>query len=158
MEAVTPACLGAVEFSFKLMACCWRNIGLHVTLIFRACLRFGYHPTCFKLAGILFLSKPRCDQSSVKGWRPSALLSCLWKVIGRLLATRIFHLALITETVCQQLFGALPQKIGNGSRFLRVHDNEEAKAQGWASTPVTLYVEGTFDCVLCNRLIWWMLA
>ena len=39
-----------------------------------------------------------------------------------------------------------------------VHDIEEAKTQGWASTLVTLDVQGDFDAVLHNRLIWRMQA
>ena len=39
-----------------------------------------------------------------------------------------------------------------------MHDIEEAKTQGWASTFVTLDVQGAFDAVLHNRLIWRMQA
>lgn len=90
---------GADGISVELLATCWENIELHVTQLFRACLRLGYHPNCFKLAEIVFLPKPRRDSSSVKGWRPIALLSCLGKGLERLLAKRMSHLAIITETV-----------------------------------------------------------
>lgn len=37
-----------------------------------------------------------------------------------------------------------------------MHDIEEARTQGWASNFVTLDVQGAFDAVLHNRLIWRM--
>ena len=35
-----------------------------------------------------------------------------------------------------------------------MHDNEEARSQGWNSTFVTLDVQGAFDAVLHNKLLW----
>ncbi|KAI0993264.1 hypothetical protein K3495_g14920, partial [Podosphaera aphanis] len=147
---------GADGISVELLAACWSNIEPHVTRLFRACIRLGYHPACFKLAEVLFLPKPRRDPSSVKGWRPISLLSCLGKGLERLLAKRMSHLAITWNIVGQQQFGALPKRSATDLVSCVVHDIEEAKTQGWASTFVTLDVRGAFDAVLHNRLIWRM--
>lgn len=67
--------LGADGISVELLGACWERIELHVTQLFRACLRLGCHPSCFKLAEVIFIPKARRDPASVKGWRPIALLS-----------------------------------------------------------------------------------
>lgn len=56
----------------------------------------------------------------------------------------------------RQQFGALAKRSATDLVSCVVHDIEEAKTQGWASTLVTLDVEGAFDAVLHNRLIWCM--
>ncbi|POS83141.1 hypothetical protein EPUL_004929, partial [Erysiphe pulchra] len=68
------------------------------------------------------------------------------------------HLAIFTEIVGRQQFGALPKRSATDLVSFVIHEIEEAKTQGWASTFVTLDVEGAFDAVLHNRLIWRMQA
>ena len=80
---------GADGISVELLAACWHSIEPHVTQLFRACLRLGYHPQCFKLAEIIFLPKAGRDPSSVKQWRLIPLLSCLGKGLERILAKRM---------------------------------------------------------------------
>ncbi|POS84848.1 hypothetical protein EPUL_002434 [Erysiphe pulchra] len=125
---------GADRISVELLATC---LQLDVTQLFRACLRLGYHPKCFKLAKVGFLPKNGQDPSSAKGWRPILLLSCLVKV-------------------GHQQFEALPKRLANGLVTCVVHDIEEAKSQGRASTFVTLDMQGAFNAVILNRLIWRM--
>ena len=149
---------GADGISVELLSACWDTIERHVTQLFRACLRLGYHPTCFKLAEVVFLPKPGRDPSSVKGWRPISLLSCLGKGLERILAKRMSHLAIAWDVVGRQQFGALPKRSSTDLVTCVVHDIEEAKTQGWASTLVTLDIQGAFDAVLHNRLIWRMQA
>ena len=68
-------CPGADGISVELLTACWDSIKVHVTNLFRACLHFGHHPSCFKLAEVVFLPKAGRDPTSVKGWRPISLLS-----------------------------------------------------------------------------------
>lgn len=68
------------------------------------------------------------------------------------------HLAITWDIVGRQQFGALPKRSATDLVSCVVHDIEEAKTQGWASTLVTLDVQGAFDAVLHNRLIWRMQA
>lgn len=116
--------------SVELLAVCWTSLGPLVTQLFRACIHLGYHPACFKLAEVVFLPKPKRDPSSVKGWRPISLLSCLGKGLERLIAKRMSHLAITWDIVGQQQFGALPKRSATDLVSCVVHDIEEAKTQG----------------------------
>lgn len=59
-------CPGADGISVELLETCWDSIGSSVTQIFRACLRLGYHPKCFKVAEVVFLPKTGQDPTTVK--------------------------------------------------------------------------------------------
>lgn len=64
------------------------------------------------------------------------------------------HLAVTLDIVGQQQFGALPKRSAIDLVSCSTNDIEEARIQGWASTFVTVNVQGVFDAVLHNRLIW----
>ncbi|KAI1002861.1 hypothetical protein K3495_g5343 [Podosphaera aphanis] len=120
---------GADEISVELLAACWKDIGTHVKQLFRACVRFRYHPSCFKLAEVVFFQKSGPDPSLPKGWRPISLLYCLGKGLERLLVKRISHLAILWDIVGDQQNGALPKLSGYDSVSCVVHDIEEARTQ-----------------------------
>ncbi|KAI0996528.1 hypothetical protein K3495_g11653 [Podosphaera aphanis] len=144
---------GADGISVELLTACWKTIGPFVTQLFQACIQLGTHPSCFKLAEVVLLQKANRDPTTVKGWRPIALLSCLGKGLERLLAKRMAHLAITYNVVGNQQFGALPKRSATDLVSCVVHDIEEARSQGWAATFVTLDVQGAFDAVLHNRLV-----
>lgn len=124
-----------------------------MTELFRPCIQLGTHSNCFKLAEVVLIEKPNRDPTTIKGWRPIALLSCLGKGLERLLAKRMAHLAVIHDVIGKQQFGALPKRSATDLVSCVVHDIEEARSQGWAATFVTLDVQGAFDAVLHNRLV-----
>ena len=106
----TKTAPGADGVTVELLEACWKTIGPCVTQLFRACIRLGTHPSCFKLAEVVLLEKPNRDPTSIKGWRPIALLSCLGKGLERLLAKRMAHLAITYDVVGHQQFCALPKR------------------------------------------------
>ncbi|KAI1006649.1 hypothetical protein K3495_g1566 [Podosphaera aphanis] len=144
---------GADGVSVELLEICRKTIGPYVTDFFRACTNLGTYPTCFKLAEFVLLPKTDRDLTTVKGWRPIALLSCLGRGLERLLAKRMAHLAVTYDVVGSQQFGALLKRSETNLVSCVVHDIEEARAAGWAATFVTLDVQGAFDAVLHNRFI-----
>ncbi|KAI0997120.1 hypothetical protein K3495_g11067 [Podosphaera aphanis] len=62
-------------------------------------------------------------------------------------------LAVTSDIVCAQQFGALPKRSANNLVSCVVYDIEEARSQGWASKFVTLDVHGAFDAVLHKRML-----
>ncbi|POS85282.1 hypothetical protein EPUL_003087 [Erysiphe pulchra] len=68
------------------------------------------------------------------------------------------HLAIVSDIVGYQQFGALPKRSATDLVSCVVHDIDESRTQGWVSTLVTLDVQGAFDAVLHNKLIWRMQA
>ncbi len=65
----------------------------HLLTIFNASLRLQHFPQNWKLAAVVPVPKPSHDLSLPKGYRPISLLSCLSKILERIVADRItFHL------------------------------------------------------------------
>lgn len=95
-ESTAP---GADGVSVELLKACWNHIGPFVTKLFQACISLDIHPTCFKLAEVVFLEKPNRDPSFPKGWRPIGLLSSLGKGLERLLTKRMAKLAVAHDIV-----------------------------------------------------------
>lgn len=100
-------CPGADGISVELLSACWKAIGAYITNLFRACLRLGHHSSCFKLADIVFLPKHGRDLSTIKGWKPIALLSCLGKWLERIIAKKMSYTAITKDIVSQQQFGGV---------------------------------------------------
>lgn len=151
-------CAGLDGISTELLASCWSHIEAHVTHLFRACIHFGHHPSCFKQAEIVFLPKAGSDLSTAEGWKPIALLSCLGKGLERIMAKRMSHFTVALNVVGPQQSGALSKWSATDLVLCVTHDVEEARAQGLASTFVTSDEQGAFDAVLHNQLIWRMQA
>ncbi|KDN62287.1 putative zinc knuckle [Colletotrichum sublineola] len=71
-----------------------------------ACVRLSYHPDVFKLCNTVALKKKdKADYSNPRAWRPVALLSCLGKVIERLIAQRLQYLAMEHDLLPGTQFG-----------------------------------------------------
>lgn len=79
---------GADGILVEQLTACWDLIGRYITHLFRGWLRIGYIPNCFKLAEIIFIPKANYDFSSIKGWRPIDLLSCIVKGLEIIIAKR----------------------------------------------------------------------
>lgn len=101
---------GAYGISVALLDAYWASIKTHVTSLFRACVDLKYHPNCFKLAEVMFLPKFGRGSTSVKGWRPIFLLSCLGMGLERLIAKRTLDLAIVSKILGKQQFGALSKR------------------------------------------------
>ncbi|ETW81314.1 hypothetical protein HETIRDRAFT_244657, partial [Heterobasidion irregulare TC 32-1] len=53
------------------------------------CLRLGYWPNQFKISTTIVISKPKkSDYSRLKSYRPIILLSCLGKLMEKVLVNR----------------------------------------------------------------------
>lgn len=102
----------------------------------------------------MFIQKPGRDPSIVKAWRPIALLSCFGKGLERAIDKRMSNLAIVHDIVGSQQFSAISNRTVTDLVSCVVHDIVKARSQGWVSTFVTLYVQGAFDVVQHNRLIW----
>ncbi|POS84088.1 hypothetical protein EPUL_002569 [Erysiphe pulchra] len=115
--------------SIELLTACWKTIDPYVVQLFRDRVRLGFHSFCFKLAEVIFLRKYERDPSTVKAWRPSALLSCLGKGPERVIAKRMSYLAIVHGVVGSQQFGALSKRAATDFVSSVVHDIEEARSQ-----------------------------
>lgn len=109
---------GIDKISAELLVTFWKDKGPHVTHLFRACLRSGYHLTFFKLAEIVFLPKPRRDPSSVKECRLSIIVLSREK-IGEVISKENVSSRHINRDCRSASVLSNSQTISIGSHFLR---------------------------------------
>ncbi|KAF5675546.1 hypothetical protein FHETE_2543 [Fusarium heterosporum] len=61
----------------------------HLLRAFKGCLRISYHPVHFKDSIIVMVRKAGRSPDDPKGWRPISLISCMDKLLERIVATRM---------------------------------------------------------------------
>ncbi|KAF5648576.1 hypothetical protein F52700_892 [Fusarium sp. NRRL 52700] len=61
----------------------------HLLRVFQACLHMSYHPANFKDAILVMVRKSTKPASLPTSWRPLALLSCLGKILEKIVASRM---------------------------------------------------------------------
>lgn len=60
-------------------------------VLFNLCFQCGYFPKAWKLQQIIPIPKPNRDMSESKNYRPISLVSCLGKVLDKILTKRLMH-------------------------------------------------------------------
>ncbi|KAF4907992.1 putative RNA-directed DNA polymerase from transposon X-element [Colletotrichum viniferum] len=132
---------------------CPRVFHTHLTRIMNACLRLEYHPDEFKRSITVVLRKPdRTDFSLPKSWRPVALLSCLGKLLERVVAKRIQELAVKHRLIPRMQFGfpgrcttkCIESLLSPVYRGFCVKTRNKKK---WRSTLLSLDISGAYDHV-----------
>ena len=93
------------------------------------------------------------DKTSVRSWRPIALISCISKGLERIIARRIAWMALTSNILSSQHGGALPKRSAMDLVASFTHDIEAAMATGLEVTMITMDVQGAFDALLKKRLL-----
>src|SRR5258708_31334033 len=93
------------------------------------------------------------DKTSVRSWRPIALLSCISKGLERIIARRIAWTALTSGLLSPQHSGALLKRSAMDLVAAFTHDVESAMAAGLQVTMITMDVQGAFDALLAKSLL-----
>ncbi|CAH0002271.1 unnamed protein product [Clonostachys byssicola] len=87
--------------------------------LFNACLALKYHPVRFKHAITIMLRKPsKSSYTSPKSWRPVALLSCVGKVLEKIIANKIRDLAIEHNLVPKYQYAAPGRSTTHALQFL----------------------------------------
>ncbi|RAL64847.1 hypothetical protein DID88_001443 [Monilinia fructigena] len=145
---------GADKVTVRLLKACWGSIKGYIRDLFECCLKRSYFPKVWRLAEVVMLPKVgKKDKSSVRSWRPIALLSCVGKGLERIIARRIAWTSLTHSTLSPQHCGALPKRSAMDLVAAFVHDVECAFARKREVTLVTMDVQGAFDALLPRRLL-----
>src|SRR5438045_2891649 len=80
---INPLIFAASSATFctvRLLKSCWDHIKHAIHGLFSRCLALNHFPQSWKLAEVAMLPKVgKKDKSSVRSWRPIALLSCISK-------------------------------------------------------------------------------
>ena len=145
---------GTDQVTVRLLKACWDTIKDPLHGLFSRCLELSYFPDTWKNAEVAMIPKVgKKDKTSVRSWRPIALLSCISKGFERIISRRIAWTALTHRVLSNQHGGALPKRSAMDLVASFTHDVEKAMAEGNQVTMVTLDVQGAFDALLVNRLL-----
>jgi ribonuclease HI len=148
---------GTDRITVRLLKACWDTIKGPLHGLFNRCLELNYFPDAWKEAEVAMIPKVgKKDKTSVRSWRPIALLSCISKGFERVISRRISWTALTHRVLSTQHGGALPKRSAMDLVASFTHDVEKAIAEGYQVTMVTLDVQGAFDALLVNRLLYRM--
>lgn len=144
---------GIDGISVRVLQACWDGIKVAVVSLYQQFLVQGYHPKAFRRAQMVILPKlNKRDLSSVRSWRPIALLSCLGKGLERLIARRITRTALKQRVLSSQKFSALPKRSGLDLVSCLIHEIEKARSRDMVASLLTMDIKGAFDTVLPGRM------
>ncbi|RAL58911.1 hypothetical protein DID88_009331 [Monilinia fructigena] len=145
---------GADKVTVRLLKACWDSFKGYIRDLFECCLKRSYLPKVWRLAEVVMPPKVgKKDKSSIRSWRPIALLSCVGKGLERTIARRIAWTSLTHSTLSPQHCGALPKRSAMDLVSAFVHDVECAFARKREVTLVTMDVQGAFDALLPRRLL-----
>ncbi|RAL58179.1 hypothetical protein DID88_002315 [Monilinia fructigena] len=140
---------GADKVTVRLLKACWDSVKGYIRDLFECCLKRSYFPKVWRLAEVVMLPKVgKKDKSSIRSWRPIALLSCVGKGLERTIARRIAWTSLTHSTLSPQHCGALPKRSAMDLVSAFVHDVECAFARKREVTLVTMDVQGACDALL----------
>ena len=100
---------GNDQIATAFLRLAWPHISATILDLFQKCLDIGHHPKVFRTAIVAIIAKTnKADMTSPRFYRPIALLSALGKGLERLVAKRMFWIAIKFKVLSQQQFGALP--------------------------------------------------
>ncbi|EDO02463.1 hypothetical protein SS1G_04939 [Sclerotinia sclerotiorum 1980 UF-70] len=145
---------GADELPTSILKIAWPLIESFVTQLYHSCIRIGHHPKPFRSAILTIIPKPnKADLSSLRSYRPIALLSVLGKGLERLIARQMSWTSVTHLVLASQQFGALPLRSAVDLTTCLTHDVEQALNSRESASLLTLDIKGAFDAVLPGRLI-----
>lgn len=123
--------------------------------LFNACLNISYHPIRFKKAITVVIQKPGKDTySSPKSWRPIALLSCLGKMLEKVVANRLQYLAIRYGLLPQCQFAVAGRSPVTALQFfLNLIYKAWCKKKRHKATLLSLDISGAFDHVDREKLL-----
>ena len=120
----------------------------------------GYQPACWREANTVVIPKPnKPDYTNPKAYRPIALLNCLGKVLEKLMASRLSHMAETMGLLHPDQMGGRPRRSAIDAALALTHETETALLRNQVASMLLMDVRGAFDNVnslrLCNTMTEW---
>ena len=104
----------------------WPVIKEEITHLFQLCLDEGHHPLAFKTAILCALPKPGLRPKYLpRSYRLIALLSCLRKVLEKVIARRLSEIAIRTRLISPIHCGAIARRSTVDAAATLTHDVEK---------------------------------
>lgn len=133
-----------------------RKFVVALTYIINACIMLSYFPNCWKLAITVPIRKPGKPADDVASYRPISLLSCLSKILERVILKRINAHLEETGLIPNFQFGFRPQH-STSHQLLRVTNQIRSGISHKKSTGMVLLdLKAAFDSVWHGGLVYKM--
>jgi len=129
----------------------------HLTKLFNLILKKGYIPTKWKMANIILLLKPKKDKQHPSSYRPISLLSCLGKLLEKIIKQRLMLELERRNILPQHQAGFRPGKstIYNIVRLERYAQSQLRRPRRRQHSAAILFdIKAAFDSVWYDGLIY----
>jgi hypothetical protein len=114
----------------------------------------GYHPRSWREATTVIIPKPnKPDYSSIKAYRPIALLNCLGKILETLMASRIAQMVEAHHLLHPDQIGGRPQHSAIDAAMALMYAIDTNAGNKWVTSALFIDVRGAFDNVSSTRLL-----
>lgn len=126
----------------------------HLLGLFGSCFSLGYVPQDWKLAHIILIHKPDKDPQEPSSYRPISLLSCVGKVMERIVKQRLNrHVG--KNKLLPEYQAGFRQKRSTIDNLLQLkHNIELSLEKNRHIALITFDIKGAFDAVWHKALLW----
>ena len=124
--------------------------------VYSVLFNYGYHPRCWRKGiGIILPKSKKEDYSNPKAYRVITLLSCLGKVLEKIIATRLSFLANTSSLLHSTQLGSRKQRSAVDTALLLQHyvQEQRTKRKGNVTSVLFLDIKGAFDHVSKSKLL-----
>jgi hypothetical protein len=117
----------------------------------------GYYPQSWREATTVIIPKPnKPDYSSIKAYRPIALLNCLGKILETLIASRIAQIVETYHVLHPDQIGGRPQCLAIDAAMAPMHTIDTNIGNKWVMLVLFLDIWGAFENVSSTYLLYTM--
>ena len=131
----------------------WSVIEEEIFHLIRLCAKMGYHPREWRTSIAVALQKPKRDYSLPRSYRLIQLLEVLGKVLERIQARRLAHIAAKHKLFPSSQFGGIPGRSAEDALLCTVHDIETAWNHKRKASILTFDITGFFDTIPHSHLL-----
>ncbi|CAF4242510.1 unnamed protein product, partial [Rotaria magnacalcarata] len=129
----------------------------HLTKLFNFILNIGYVPNGWKKANIILLLKPNKDKQQPSSYRPISLLSCLGKLLEKIMKQRLMNILEQRNILPEHQAGFRPKKstLNNIIRLTKyARNNLEQNGRRRHSAVILFDIKAALDSVWHDGLIY----
>ena len=145
---------GVDGIGFKALRLLWQWAEDRITSLVQGCIRTGYHPCTWKTAkGILLRKQGKPTYTVAKAYRVISLLSCLGKVVEKVVATWITNFCEREDNFHRGQFGCRRGRGTSDAVAQLVAKVEKAWGTKRTALALLLDVKGAFDRVNKTQLL-----